>query len=65
VEVQYQAWILALRPDLTIKRYLVEYLSFLGINLMLYSIVSGICRGVTVTFRRPSRVGILPVEVIV
>ena len=62
---RYQAWVLALRPDLTIKWCLVEYLSFFGINLVLRSIVSGTCRGVTVTFRRPSRVGILPVEVIV
>ena len=65
MEVWYQAWVLALRPDLTIKRCLVEYLSFLGINLVLRSIVSGTCRGVMVTFRRPSRVGILSVEVIV
>jgi len=64
VEVQYQAWVLALRPDLTIK-CLVKYLSFLGINLILHSIVSGTHKGVIVTFRRPSRVGILPVEVIV
>ena len=65
MEVWYQAWVLVLRPDLTIKQYLVEYLFFFGINLVLCSIVSSICRGVMVTFRRPSRVGILPVEVIV
>ena len=32
---------------------------FLGKNLVLCSIVSSICREVTVTSRRPSRVGIL------
>jgi len=65
VEVRYQAWVLASRPDLTIKQCLVKYLFFLSINLMLHSIVSGTHRGVTVTFRKLSRVGILSVEVIV
>jgi len=65
MEIQYQAWVLALRPDLTIKRCLVDTCTVLSINLVLCSIMSGTCRGVTVTFRRPSRVGILPVEVIV
>jgi len=50
--------VLALRPDLTIKQCLVDPCTVFSINLVLHSIVSGTCRGVTVTSRRPSRVGI-------
>jgi len=59
VEVQYQAWVLALRSNLTIKQCLVDTYIVLSINLVLYSIESGTCRGVTVTSRRPSRVEIV------
>jgi len=59
MKVQYQAWVLALRLDSTIKQCLVDIYTVLSINLVLCSIVSGIHRGVTVTSKRPSRIGIL------
>jgi len=45
--------------NLTIKLCSVDTCTVLSINLVLCSIVSGTCRGVTVTSRRPSRVGVL------
>jgi len=65
VEIQYQTQVLHSRPDLAIGWYLVATCTFLSINLVLRSIVSGTHRGVTVTTRRLSRVGILSVELIV
>ena len=65
METQYQTQVLHSRPDLAIGWCLVVTCTFLSINLVLRSIVSGTRRGVTVTSRRPSRVGFLPVEVIV
>ena len=59
MEVQYKAWVLVLRPDLTIKQCLVDTFTVLSINLVLCSIISSICRGVMVTSRRLSKVGIL------
>jgi len=58
VEIQYQAQVLRLRPDLAIEWCLVVTCTVPSINLVLRSIVSGTCRGVTVTSRRPSRLEI-------
>jgi len=65
METQYQTQVLRSRPDFAIGWCLVATCTFLSINLVLCSIVSGTRRGVMVTSRRSSRVEILPVKVIV